>query len=221
MDQPATVAGIFVGTARTRWPGRPDSAIGKAAVDRPVHVGLTGLIGDQQADLRVHGGRGKAVHVYPAAHYPAWRGELGPNPAFAPGGFGENVALDGWDETEVAIGDVWRMGGATVAVSQGRQPCWKLAAHVGIDDLPARFRDTGRTGWYLRVIEEGAVAPGDVVSVLERRHPDWTVRRVVHALFDERADDPAEAAALAALEALDVTWRQVFAARAARAEAGA
>ena len=218
MTQRTTVLGVFAGPVRTPWPGRPPSAIGKAAVAGPVRVGPEGLEGDAQADRRVHGGPGKAVHAYPAAHYPAWRAALGDRPCFAPGGFGENVSIDDWTEAEACIGDVWRMGSATVAVSQGRQPCWKLAAHVGAEDMIARVRDGLRTGWYLRVVEPGTVAAGDAVTLEDRPHPEWTVRRAAAAMFDARTD-PGTVAALAGLDALDETWRAVFATRARKGAA--
>ncbi|PWJ15061.1 MOSC domain-containing protein [Jannaschia seohaensis] len=220
MTDRTTVTVIYLGRVEARWPGKPPSAIGKRAVDGPVALGATGLDGDAQADLRVHGGEGKAVHVYPAAHYPAWEADLGPNPRFAPGGFGENVSLPDWTEEDVCIGDVLRFGTATVAISQGRQPCWKLAAHVGVEDMVLRVRETLRTGWYLRVIEPGAVAAGDEVSLLERPHGDWSVRRAAAALFDPGAER-AVLAELAGLADLDPTWRKLFAERAQRAEAGA
>lgn len=220
MGESTTITGVYLGRVRERWPGRPPSAIAKEAAEGRVAVGAAGLLGDAQADLRVHGGPGKAVHVYPAAHYPAWEADLGPNPRLAPGGFGENVSLPDWTEADVCIGDVLRMGTATVAVSQGRQPCWKLAAHVGVEDMVLRVRSTLRTGWYLRVVEGGAVAAGDAMALLERPHPDWDVRRVAAALFD-RGTDAAVVSELAHLADLDPTWRGVFAERAARAGAQA
>ncbi|TFL19935.1 MOSC domain-containing protein [Jannaschia formosa] len=220
MADSTLVTGVFIGRVEDRWNGRPPSAIGKRAVRGPVAVGATGLDGDAQADLRVHGGVGKAVHVYPAAHYPAWERELGPNPRFAPGGFGENVSLPDWTEEDVCIGDVLRMGSATVAVSQGRQPCWKLAAHVGVEDMVLRMRDSLRTGWYLRVVEAGVVAEGDGMSLLDRPHPGWTVRRAAAALFDRRTEIDV-VAELARMDDLDPSWRDDFAGRLARAGAQA
>ncbi|GIT91121.1 molybdenum cofactor sulfurase [Jannaschia sp. AI_61] len=212
------IAGLYLGQVQNLWPGKAPSAIAKVAAPGRVAVGATGLVGDAQADLRVHGGTGKAIHVYPAVHYPRWIEDLGPNARFTPSGFGENISLPDWTETEVSIGDVWRLGTATVAVSQGRQPCWKLSAHVGEDTMAYRVRKTRRTGWYLRVIEGGSVAVGDAVTVLERPHPEWTVNRVARALFDPKQAGDDEAA-LAHLAALDPSWRGVFAERHARKEA--
>lgn len=220
MTDPVCITAVFTGQVRDRWPGKPPSAIGKTLRTGAVAVGATGLVGDAQADLRVHGGIAKAIHVYPSVHYAEWRRDLGDNPVFEAGGFGENISVPEWTEADVCIGDTFRMGTATVVISQGRQPCWKLSAHAGEETLAYRMRKTLRTGWYLRVAEGGAVAAGDQMSLLHRPHPEWTVRRVAAALFDP--DSPREEVApLAALAALDPTWRGVFAERLSRQEAQA
>lgn len=203
------IEGLFVGEPRDRWPGRPPSAIGKHRSEVPLDLTGTGFVGDAQADLKVHGGREKAVHHYPAEHYPAWRAELGDRDAFAAGGFGENVSTTGLTEDDVHIGDVFRLGQAVVQVSQGRQPCWKLSAHVGEERMAHLVQKTARTGWYYRVLEPGRVAPGDAVVLVERRQPDWSVRRVTLARFD-RALDPATARAIAAIPELNEGWRAAF-----------
>lgn len=52
------------------------SGIDKQPRQGPVQAGPLGLQGDEQGDLRVHGGVDKAVHVYPWSHYAGWRQEL-------------------------------------------------------------------------------------------------------------------------------------------------
>ena len=115
-DIRAPIAGVFVARPSVigEVRGRPvESAIAKRPVTAPtLTLSTTNLAGDQQADLTVHGGPDKAVYAYPAAHYPAWRGD---GFAVDVGGFGENVTLDGVDEHDVLLGDVWRWGDALVA----------------------------------------------------------------------------------------------------------
>jgi MOSC domain-containing protein YiiM len=208
------VTGLFTGRSQARWAGRPPSAIGKRPADGPRRVTFTGIEGDEQADLAVHGGPEKAIHHYPAESYPFWHEEYGSDALhLAPGSFGENVSTEGWTEDDLCIGDELSMGTARVQVCQGRQPCWKLVAHTGLETLAYRFRATARTGWYYRVIEEGQVAAGDRLALLDRPHDGWTVRRVTRALFDPRLD-PGEARALARLAALADGWRKAFAERA-------
>lgn len=106
--------------------GRLPSGIHKSPAHKALWLSATGLQGDVQADLRIHGGPENAVHHYPREHYAYWaswsrRTDL----LSCPGAFGENVSTTGWEESNVCIGDVVRLGEVTVQLSQGRQPCWK------------------------------------------------------------------------------------------------
>ncbi|GAB3134519.1 MOSC domain-containing protein [Amycolatopsis stemonae] len=142
------------------------SAITKARVAAP-ELKLTelNLDGDRQADLTVHGGVDKAVYVYPAEHYAAWR-EDGLSVAVAD--FGENVSLSGVTEDDVRIGDVWSWGDALVQVSQPRSPCFKLAMKTGRKDVTPLMIDSGRSGWYLRVLRPGTVPTSGAIELVER-----------------------------------------------------
>ncbi len=125
----------------------------------------------------------------------------------APGAFGENVSTFGMTEATVAVGDVFRLGQALVQVSQGRQPCWKLSQRFGVRDMARRVQDTGRTGWYYRVLEPGTVAPADRIELVDRLAPDWTLHRLWHALYVDRMN-LAELQGIAALELLAEGWRR-------------
>lgn len=131
----------------------------KAGVMGSVWLGSVNLEGDGQADLVHHGGLNKAICVYSAEHYPFWHHELN-HLDMQHGAFGENFTLVGLTEDDVSIGDIWKVGEALVEVSQPRQPCWKLARRWKMKHLPLRVQQTGRTGWYLRVLREGFIAPG-------------------------------------------------------------
>ena len=184
------------------------SGIDKRPVTRPLTLGTQGFEGDEQADRRVHGGIEKAAHHYPLDHYSAWRAELGDLPALtAPGGFGENTSTAGLTEAEVAVGDTFRLGGALIQVSQGRQPCWKLNHRFGVPDMARRVQRTGRTGWYYRVLQSGTVAPGDRLELIDRLAPDWTLRRLWHALYVDRMN-LVELEGIAALDVLAEGWRK-------------
>ena len=158
-----------------------------------------------QADLTVHGGPDKAVCVYSAYYYPGWRHTLGID-RFAFGAFGENLAIDGLDEQQVCIGDVWSVGDALVQVSQPRQPCWKLAMKWRRRTLTDEVVASGHTGWYFRVQREGLVAPGASVTLIERRHPEWTIAAANRVMHRRQGDT----AALARLQALSASWRHTL-----------
>lgn len=186
------------------------SAIGKLPVANPIEVSHFGLAGDEQADLINHGGLDKAIHHYPADHYPFWREELGNHPLLeTAGGFGENISTQGLVESEACIGDHYRLGTALVEISQGRQPCWKLGHRFGVAAVTARVVETRRSGWYYRVLEPGRVAAGDMLSLVERPLPQWSVERTFGLLIGgDHKRDPAAVRELAGLEVLARSWRK-------------
>ena len=165
---------------------RPGSRSGIAKQPRADKVWISplGPEGDEQGDQRVHGGPDKALHHYPFEHYASWRAELGELPLLqAPGGFGENISTRGLDEGNVCLGDRFTLGGALLEVSQGRLPCWKLNDRFGIADMARRVQDSGRTGWYYRVLRPGLAQVGDALVLRERSYPDWPLRRLGALLF--------------------------------------
>jgi MOSC domain-containing protein YiiM len=125
----------------------------------------------------------------------------------APGAFGENISITGMTEDMVAVGDVFRLGGALMQVSQGRQPCWKLNHRFGVPDMARRVQDTGRTGWYYRVLDPGMVAPGDDLVLIDRLAPEWTLHRLWRAMYVDRLNRT-ELQAIAALDVLAEGWRR-------------
>lgn len=207
---------VLIGRVARFTEGGATSAIAKQRVEGPRTVGFFGLEGDQQADLTVHGGRDKAIHHYPRDHYRWWGEQLGANPLLnAAGAFGENISTRGLTEDDVCIGDRFRLGSALVEVCQGRQPCWKQAHRLSDKRVVAMMVKTGRAGWYYRVVEEGSVAVGDELVVVERVHPEWSVARTT-ALVVAGAEDALAARDLSRVWALASRWRQVAARRAER-----
>lgn len=207
----AKVIGLYTGQVAERWDGKPPSAIGKSQVDGGVFLGPLGLEGDEQADLIAHGGPDQALHQYPADHYAFWR-ETFPEQAaqFVPGAFGENLSAEGMTEADICLGDVIGIGEATVQVTRGRSPCWKLAAHMQQPKLAYLVQKTCRTGWYYRVLQPGEIRQGDALRLLERPQPDWPMDRAIAARFNPRLDSRL-AAELAAIPEAAEKWRQDFA----------
>lgn len=207
VSEPETLG--FDGAAA--WFDEPwTTAIFKRPVAGPTAVHQDGLAGDHQADRINHGGPDKAICVYPAVHYPLWRADLRQalNGAdFEYSAFGENFTVQGLTEDDVRIGDIYAVGAEVVVqVSQPRQPCWKLARKWRIKDLTARAIDTGRTGWYFRVLGEGTVRVGDPLTLRERPHPEWTISAANRVMHFRDGD----ARALADLEELSQSWKHTL-----------
>jgi MOSC domain-containing protein YiiM len=137
------------------------------------------LDGDGQADLVEHGGLDKAVYCYPAEHYEAWQGELGRELSF--GMFGENLTVSGLLEDTLRINDVLAVGDAMLQVTEPRFPCFKLGIKLQDSQIVQRFQQSGRSGFYCRVLEEGMIDTGQSIDVVERDMSQPTVVEVVAA----------------------------------------
>ena len=202
-----------IGRAAPLGPAGVLSAIDKQKVDGPVAAGPLGLDGDEQGDPKHHGGPHKALHAYALAHMPLWAAEL-PERAdrFRPGAFGENLVVAGATEADFCLGDHWRIGTALAEISQARQPCWKLNLRFDLPDMARRVQETGRSGWYFRVIGPGIIAAGDRGTLMERPHPGWSLSRVSHLLYHDRMNRSA-LKELAALPGLPESWQRLVDAR--------
>jgi MOSC domain-containing protein YiiM len=170
------IVSLNVGLPRTLlWKGRAvTTGIFKAPVKGPVMLRRLNLDGDRQGDLIVHGGPVKAVYAYPSEHYDFWRKEL-PEAELPWGMFGENLTTEGLSESGVCAGDHFRIGGAVVMATQPRIPCYNLALKFGRDDIIERFLMSGRSGFYLSVLEEGLVTAGDTIERIQRDENGVTV----------------------------------------------
>ena len=148
------------------------TAIGKRPVSGPVAVATLGLDGDEQADLSVHGGQSKAVYAYPALHYPFWQtvraqaGVAAVDEALPFGALGENLTLDGLDETALWIGDRLRLPGCELVVSEPRQPCFKFNAAMGFAQASSLMNQSGYCGAYLAVLHPGTLQAGDQIELV-------------------------------------------------------
>lgn len=203
---------LNIGTVRSgTYKGKEaKSGIDKQKVDHALTLTEVGFHGDEQADLINHGGVDKAICVYNHDHYAHWEAVLDRSLAY--GAFGENFTVERMNETQVHIGDVYRVGSAVVQVSQPRQPCWKLAMKWGLDDLPLLFTNSGAIGFYLRVLEKGEVKTGDELRLL-RLHPDRITVEEANRVMHKDREDMEGMRRLFALDALSASWAKTFAKR--------
>ncbi|MNH83949.1 6-N-hydroxylaminopurine resistance protein [compost metagenome] len=183
------------------------SGIYKKQVDEPLYLSFLNLEGDGQADLKHHGGKDKALCVYAHEHYPYWESLLGR--PLGLGAFGENLTIQGWVEKDICIGDIFKFGEATVQISQPRQPCYKLSARYGAPDIPVKMQDSGYTGFYFRVLEEGHVSCQGGLTRLTSHPQGITVAFANHIMHHDKENTEAIQRILE-VDALSSSWRLTF-----------
>jgi MOSC domain-containing protein YiiM len=170
--------------------------------DRAVPVRGVNLVGDDQADRRVHGGADKAVYAYAEEDYRYWADEEGVRTQ--PGLFGENLTVRGLELRNAVVGERWRIGTTLLEVAQPRLPCFKLGIRMDDPDFPRRFLAAARLGAYFRIIEEGELRAGDAIGVVDRPDHGITLGHMVEAMRDR-----GRAAALLRAPRLPDFWRRL------------
>lgn len=184
------------------------TGIFKQPVKGAVAVHAENLAGDGQADLRVHGGPGKAVYAYPQEHYAYWHG-LVPAELLMLGAFGENLTTAGLLESEVRLGDCFRAGTAVLRAVQPRQPCFKLGIRLNDERLVKQFQDARRLGIYFRVEQTGVLQAGDALELVERSPYPITIQDVSDCRYLPHPD-VALLEQIIRLPFLPPSWRDVF-----------
>jgi MOSC domain-containing protein YiiM len=210
MKSDAKLISVNVGLPRiVMSKGNPVSTgIFKEPVAGRVRLRTLNLEGDRQADLSVHGGPSKAVYVYPSEHYDYWRREL-PDIELPWGMFGENFTTAGLFESELNIGDKFRVGAAVMRVTEPRMPCYKLAIKFGRPDIVKRFLSSERTGFYFAVLQEGDVGAGDPIQRMERSEHSLKVSDVTRLYTRDKHNTQLLRRAIE-VEALPESWRSYF-----------
>ena len=203
---------ISINVGRPRLVMRNDEPVSTGIFKDPV-VGRVmlrtlNLDGDRQADLTVHGGPQKAVYVYPSEHYAFWKREL-PDMDLPWGMFGENFTTEGMFETEINIGDRFRIGSAEVMVTQPRMPCYKLGIRFGRTDIIKRFLASERTGFYLSVLKEGEVGVDDAFELFDKNASGVRVVDVTRLYGSDKKNVELLRRAIAT-EALPESWKEYF-----------
>ncbi|WP_163835395.1 MOSC domain-containing protein [Spartinivicinus ruber] len=188
------------------------SAVNKTPINGPVFCSYHGLEADEQYEKQFHGGLERALHFYPAEHYAYWKTYWqamhldSPPVSFKPGVFGENLSNAQLNEDNCHIGDIFNLGEAIVQISQPRSPCFKMNIQFNYPMMSVLMQANGKTGWLLRVLQEGMVKPGDELELLERPTEGLSVRKCADILYN-RAYNQTDLERLANYKALSENWR--------------
>jgi MOSC domain-containing protein YiiM len=206
----AKLISLQVGLPRTITTDGQELTTGiyKAPVERRIQLLRLNLEGDRQADLSVHGGQDKAVYVYPSEHYPYWKKKL-PGVDLPWGAFGENFTTEGLLEDTVCLGDRFTVGTAEVVVTQPRLPCFKLNLKFESDIMAKRFVASRRSGFYLRVLREGEVGPGDEIALAHHDENDVSISDTLRIHLHDPVSSELIHRALR-VEYLPAGWRERF-----------
>lgn len=186
------------------------SGIHKIPTEERLFLSEVNLDGDGQADLVHHGGRDKAVCVYPEDHFAYWS-ELWKKD-FGPAAFGENITVIGLTEDKVCIGDIFQWGEAVVQVTQPRRPCFKLSVIHNLPELPLKVQETGYSGYYFRVLQTGRVSSKDALVRTSVHAKEMTVAMANRIMYEEK-DNKSMIRALLEVEALSDSWRATLSKR--------
>jgi ferredoxin-NADP reductase len=210
MGDMARLLSVNVGLPRDiEWKGRTvHTAIWKDPVRRRCRVGRLNLEGDGQGDLTGHGGEQRAVFVYQIESYRHWQEQLRRSD-FVHGQFGENFTIEGLPDDAVCIGDRYQIGSALFEVTQARVTCYRVGIRMNEPRMPALLTSSGRPGFYLRVLQEGEVGPGDEIVKVGEGKERMTVAEINALLYlPNHARDRLERALR--IEALSPGWRSSF-----------
>ncbi|MHA7114419.1 MOSC domain-containing protein [Pseudomonas promysalinigenes] len=214
MMSDVTIDHIFAGGITELQPEGQSTGIYKKNLSCPAFVTRNGIVGDQQADRRVHGGPEKAVHHYATENYSLLAAEF-PNSAdsLVAGSLGENISTQGMNEKNAYIGDIYQVGSCLIQISQPRSPCWKINHRFGEERMSMFVVNEHLTGWYYRVLREGSFDVGDAIQLINRETEEYSIKRFWQIQLAHRPelDDLIK---LSLTPGLAQDWRQRLAGRA-------
>jgi len=179
------------------------SSIGKSAV-KAIEVKKTGIVGDEVADHKYHGGPDRVVCLYPFEHYAYWE-EVLPNKLILPA-FGENITAAGMTEEQVCIGDIYQIGSTILQITQGRIPCVTISNFNHETRLLKKVIETTQTGYFFRVLEEGTIQFDSEITLLEKHPKEISVSFATQILFHHN-EDKASIEKILTVDALAEEWR--------------
>ena len=167
------------------WNGKTEyTGINKRPVNQPISLGKSDVLDDVVVEREVHAGPTKACYLYSLDHYVYWQA-LYPNLKWHNGMFGENLTVEGLDETNLFIGNIYQIGNAIIRITEPRQPCYKFGHHIGDQGIIKKFINTTFSGSYIGVEEEGVIQSGDNFELLEESNNHLSVAEVFGYLYSK------------------------------------
>lgn len=183
------IKSLNIGAKQTvLWKGKQvHTGIFKSPVKGSLYLDIEDVQGDSVVDRRYHGGTDKACYIFSSDHYAYWQA-IYPKLEWNFGMFGENITVEGLDESTFCIGDTFRLGETIIQVSEPRQPCMKLNARFESSLMVKRFTAHERCGSYLRVLQPGHVHVGDPFELIQKGNPALSVQAVFKLIY-KKGDD--------------------------------
>jgi len=163
------------------------TGIYKTPTKQSIYLGKENVKNDEVSDRKVHGGEFKACYMFSAEQYPHWK-NLYPHLNWQYGMLGENLTVSGFDESQVLIGNIYKVGNALIQITQPREPCFKFGVKFGTQEVLKQFINHGYPGTYVRILEEGFVKTGDELILVESAKKSLTTFEFFKLLFSEEKD---------------------------------
>jgi len=169
---------------KIRWKGKEVlTGIYKYPVNECLTLSIANVENDNVIDRKYHGGKDKACYIYSGLHYPDWKIKY-PNLDWQYGMFGENLTISNFNESEINIGDIFKLGSALVQITQPRQPCFKLGIRLNNSNAVKTFVNEEKPGAYVRIIEPGKVKTGDTMQLIEPKIDNFTLTEIFHFIYN-------------------------------------
>lgn len=163
------------------------TGIYKTPTTAPIFLGKTDVDNDEVTDRKYHGGLFKACYLFSEKHYDYWKKRY-PNLDWNWGMFGENLTVSNFDESEIYVGSIYKIGEALVQITQPREPCFKLGVKFNDQNILKAFIDHGFPGSYIRILKEGFVKTGDHMVLQEEAKNSLTITQMYQLLYAKEKD---------------------------------
>ncbi len=175
-----------LGTTTTfLWNGKEEATgIFKYPFNEPIYLGTNDVKKDIVIDRVHHAGENKACYLFSSEEYTYWK-PLYPHLDWNWGMFGENLTVEGLDESKIRIGDIYRLGEALVQVSQPREPCYKLGVRFGDKKIIKQFVKRAYPGTYVRILKEGFVKIGDDMLLEQQSENTLSVQQFYNLVLNK------------------------------------